>query len=83
MAHAQYPYHCENVEYGNFNVTSTVSSSGGRLALPDLNVFLTIPEGAIGRGYKQEVMLSVLQEDKHRPRLSGEFSLGNFTRGLA
>ncbi|XP_065201785.1 netrin receptor UNC5C isoform X2 [Planococcus citri] len=70
MAHSQYPYHCENVEYGNFSVSSNVSSSGGRLALPDLNVFLTIPEGAIGRGYKQEVMLSVLQEDKHRPRLS-------------
>lgn len=72
MVHAQYPYHCENVEYGNFTVLSTVSYAGGRLCLPDLNVFLTIPEGAIPRGYKQEVMLSVLQEDKHRPRLSGK-----------
>lgn len=51
-----------------------VSYSGARLCLPELNVYLTIPEGAIARGHRQEVTLSVLQEDKHRPRLSGEKS---------
>lgn len=73
MAHA-HSFHCENVEYGNFTASAVVSYSGARLCLSNLNVFLTIPEGALPRGHRQEVILSVLQEDKHRPRLSGELN---------
>uniref|UniRef100_A0A0K8TDJ2 Netrin receptor UNC5 n=1 Tax=Lygus hesperus TaxID=30085 RepID=A0A0K8TDJ2_LYGHE len=48
----------------------TMSTAGGRLALPDSGVSLTIPEGAIPRGQKEDIYIAVLRDDRHRPKLT-------------
>lgn len=73
-AHTHSCHHCDTMENCNFSASAVVSYAGARLSLPELNVYLTIPEGAVPRSHKQEITLSVLQEDRHRPRLSGKFA---------
>lgn len=51
-------------------VVATVTHAGARLTLNDLGVSLTIPEGALARGQKEEIFLCVLKDDKHRPKLA-------------
>lgn len=60
---------------GNFSAKMTVTSTGARLYLSDINVSLTIPEGAIAKGHKEDIFLAVLQDDRHRPKLSGTCSV--------
>ena len=48
----------------------SVTSSGTTLTLPDLGVSLTIPEGALDKGFTEEVFLAVMTEGRDRPRLS-------------
>ncbi|XP_045470245.1 netrin receptor UNC5B [Harmonia axyridis] len=55
----------------NGNYTSaTVGHSGAFLNLPESGVSLTVPEGAISRSRKQEIFLSILNEDCFRPKLA-------------
>lgn len=54
------------------SVTSgPVTFSGTRLSLPESGTSLTIPEGALPKGFKEQVYLAVLREDRHRPKLRG------------
>ncbi|KAK7604346.1 hypothetical protein V9T40_005532 [Parthenolecanium corni] len=69
-AHTHSCHHCDTMDSCNFSASAIVSYAGARLSLPELNVYLTIPEGAVPRSHKQEITLAVLQEDRHRPRLS-------------
>ncbi|XP_063918325.1 netrin receptor UNC5B isoform X3 [Zophobas morio] len=54
---------------GNYTST-TVTHSGAFLNLIDSGVSLIIPEGAISRTRKQELFLSILNEDCFRPKLA-------------
>ncbi|XP_074040553.1 unc-5 isoform X3 [Leptinotarsa decemlineata] len=55
----------------NGNYTSaTLSHVGGFLNLPESGVSLLIPEGALSRSRKQELFLSILNEDCFRPKLA-------------
>ncbi len=49
---------------------SSVGFAGSVVTLPDLGVTLTIPEGALDRGYTEEIFLAVMTEGRDRPRLS-------------
>ncbi|XP_073992816.1 unc-5 isoform X3 [Rhodnius prolixus] len=49
---------------------STMSCNGGRLSLPDSGISLTVPEGAIPRGHKEDIYIAVLRDDRHRPKLT-------------
>jgi leucine-rich repeat transmembrane protein FLRT len=51
-------------------VWSTVTSSGGRITLPDSGVSMTIPEGAVRQGQTVDIYLAVSRDDKDRPKLS-------------
>ena len=53
----------------------SVTSSGTTLTLPDLGVSLTIPEGALDKGFTEEVFLAVMTEGRDRPRLSDNQTL--------
>ena len=48
---------------------ASVTHQGAVLTLPDLGVTLTIPEGALEKGFTEEVFLAVLTEGRDRPRL--------------
>ncbi|PSN47953.1 Netrin receptor UNC5C, partial [Blattella germanica] len=50
--------------------SATVTSTGARLSLPESGITLSIPEGALSRGQREEVFVAVLREDRHRPKLS-------------
>lgn len=52
-----------------------VTFSGTRLSLPESGTSLTIPEGALPKGVKEQVYLAVLREDRHRPKLRGLWTL--------
>lgn len=54
---------------GNYT-SATVSHAGAYLNLPESAVSLLIPEGAISRSRKQDLFLSILNEDCFRPKLS-------------
>ena len=45
------------------------------MTLPDLGVTLTVPEGALDKGFTEEVFLAVLTEGRDRPRLSDNQTL--------
>ncbi|KAL1138574.1 hypothetical protein AAG570_008637 [Ranatra chinensis] len=49
---------------------ATMTCSGGRISLPESGVSLTVPEGAIPRGQKEDVYIAVLRDDRHRPKLT-------------
>ncbi|XP_046664973.1 netrin receptor UNC5C-like isoform X2 [Homalodisca vitripennis] len=49
--------------------TGAVTFAGTRLYLPESATSLTIPEGALPKGVKEQVYLAVLREDRHRPKL--------------
>uniref|UniRef100_A0A6P7H209 Netrin receptor UNC5 n=1 Tax=Diabrotica virgifera virgifera TaxID=50390 RepID=A0A6P7H209_DIAVI len=54
---------------GNYT-SSTLSSTGGFLNLAESAVSLLIPDGALSRTRKQELFLSILNEDCFRPKLA-------------
>nr|CAI5852408.1 unnamed protein product [Callosobruchus analis] len=54
---------------GNYT-SSTLSHCGGFLNLSDSGVSLLVPEGAVSRSRKQELFLSILNEDCFRPKLA-------------
>ncbi|XP_022901369.2 netrin receptor UNC5C isoform X2 [Onthophagus taurus] len=54
---------------GTYTV-ATVTSAGTHLNLPGNEISLLIPEGAVGRGRKSELFLSILNEDCFRPRVA-------------
>lgn len=47
----------------------SVSSSGARLALPAAGVALSIPEGAVSRGRREQIYVAVVKDDRYRSRL--------------
>lgn len=51
-----------------------ITSTGGRISLPESGVSLTVPEGAIPKGIKEHVYVAVLRDDRHRPKLTGKIS---------
>lgn len=55
-----------------------MSCNGGRLSLPDSGISLTVPEGAIPRGHKEDIYIAVLRDDRHRPKLTGIVRLDLF-----
>lgn len=54
---------------GNYTST-TVTHVGAFLNLLDSGVSLVVPEGAVSRSRKQELFLSILNEDCFRPKLA-------------
>ncbi|CAH2248388.1 netrin receptor UNC5B-like [Pararge aegeria] len=46
----------------------SVSGSGARLALPAANVALSIPEGALSRGRREQIYVAVVKDDRYRSR---------------
>ncbi|XP_045524573.1 netrin receptor UNC5B-like isoform X1 [Pieris brassicae] len=46
----------------------SVSSSGARLSLP-AGVAISIPEGALGRGRREQIYVAVVKDDRYRARL--------------
>ena len=46
-----------------------MTSSGARITLPESNISLTVPEGAIGPGQTQDVFISVIHDTKSFPDL--------------
>ncbi|XP_014284948.1 netrin receptor UNC5B isoform X2 [Halyomorpha halys] len=48
----------------------SMGTNGGRLSLPDSGISLTIPEGALARGRKEDIYVAVLRDDRHRPKLT-------------
>ncbi|XP_050302029.1 netrin receptor UNC5B isoform X2 [Anthonomus grandis grandis] len=54
---------------GNYT-SATVTANGAFLNLPESGVNLLVPEGAISRSRKQEIFLSILNEDCFRPKLA-------------
>lgn len=54
---------------GNYT-SATVTHSGAFLNLLESGVSLVVPEGAISRSKKQELFLSILNEDCFRPKLA-------------
>lgn len=53
--------------------SSLTSCGGGRISLLESGASLTVPEGAIPKGTKEQVYVTVLRDDRHRPKLSGTF----------
>lgn len=51
--------------------TGPVTFAGTRLNLPECGTSLSIPEGALPKGVKEQIYLAVLREDRHRPKLRG------------
>ena len=49
---------------------ATVTHAGKSISLGDLGITLSIPEGALDKGYTEEVFLAVMTEGRDRPRLS-------------
>ncbi|GBP72053.1 Netrin receptor UNC5B [Eumeta japonica] len=47
----------------------SVSAGGARLALPAAGVALSVPEGALGRGRREQMYVAVVRDDRYRPRL--------------
>lgn len=47
----------------------SVSSGGARLALPASGVALSVPEGALSRGRREQIYVAVVKDDRYRPRL--------------
>ncbi|CAG9560766.1 unnamed protein product [Danaus chrysippus] len=47
----------------------SVSNSGARLALPAAGVALSIPEGAVSRGRREQIYVAVVKDDRYRSRL--------------
>lgn len=54
---------------GNYT-SSALAHAGGFLNLPESGVGLLVPEGALSRSRKQELFLSILNEDCFRPKLA-------------
>lgn len=54
---------------GNYT-SSALTHTGGFLNLSESGVSLLVPEGAISRSRKQELFLSILNEDCFRPKLA-------------
>ncbi|KAL1514116.1 hypothetical protein ABEB36_003430 [Hypothenemus hampei] len=54
---------------GNYT-SATVTYNGTVLNLSESGVSLTVPEGAVSRSRKQELFLSILNEDCFRPKLA-------------
>lgn len=54
---------------GNYT-SATVTHSGAYLNLPESCVSLLIPDGALSRARKQDLFLSILNEDCFRPKLA-------------
>ncbi|XP_017780266.1 PREDICTED: netrin receptor UNC5C isoform X2 [Nicrophorus vespilloides] len=54
---------------GNYT-SATVTHIGAYLNLPESSVSLVIPDGAVSRSKKQELFLSILNEDCFRPKLA-------------
>ncbi len=46
------------------------SHAGSRLSLSEWGIGLLIPEGALDRGYTEEVFLAVMREGRDRPTLA-------------
>ena len=49
---------------------SEVSHCGKTMGMPELGVHMVIPEGALDKGYTEEIFLAVMTDDRDRPRLS-------------
>lgn len=47
----------------------SVSSGGARLALPAAGVALSVAEGALARGRREQIYVAVVKDDRYRPRL--------------
>lgn len=58
--------------------TGPVTFAGTRLSLLECGASLTIPEGALPKGIKEQVYLVVLRDDRHRPKLRGQFHICDF-----
>lgn len=58
--------------------SSVITSAGGRISLPESGVFLSVPEGALPKGSKEQIYLAVLRDDRHRPKLAGKILKFNF-----
>ena len=54
---------------------SEVSHSGKSMGMPELGVHMVIPEGALDKGYTEEIFLAVMTDDRDRPRLSDNQTL--------
>ncbi|XP_060519034.1 netrin receptor UNC5C isoform X2 [Cylas formicarius] len=54
---------------GNYT-SAAVTHAGAFLNLPESGVNLLVPEGAVSRSRKQELFLSILNEDCFRPKLA-------------
>ncbi|XP_066155178.1 netrin receptor UNC5B-like isoform X1 [Euwallacea fornicatus] len=54
---------------GNYT-SATVTNTGAFLNLAESGVNLLVPEGAVSRSRKQEIFLSILNEDCFRPKLA-------------
>ena len=52
-----------------------VSHCGKSIGMPELGVHMIIPEGALDKGYTEEVFLAVMTEGRDRPRLCGNQTL--------
>ncbi|KAK9753177.1 UPA domain [Popillia japonica] len=63
------PYAVTPTTSGNYT-SASVTHIGGHLNLPESGVGLLVPEGAVGRSRKQELFLSILNEDCFRPKLA-------------
>ncbi|GLH00563.1 Netrin receptor unc-5 [Gryllus bimaculatus] len=48
---------------------ASVGPAGARLCLPEAGVALTVPEGAVARGQREQLFVAVLRDDAHRPKL--------------
>lgn len=51
--------------------SATVTSAGARLSILESGISLSVPEGALARGQREDAFVAVLREDRHRPKLSG------------
>lgn len=49
---------------------ATLTHAGGRISLPYSGIYITIPEGAILKGCREEMFLAVLREDNDRLKLA-------------
>lgn len=47
----------------------SVTSAGMRLSLAAAGVALTVPEGALSRGRREQMYMAVVKDDRYRPRL--------------
>uniref|UniRef100_A0A1B6BY64 Netrin receptor UNC5 n=1 Tax=Clastoptera arizonana TaxID=38151 RepID=A0A1B6BY64_9HEMI len=51
-------------------ISTVLTNAGARISLPDSGVSLTVPEGALPRGIKENIYMAVLRDDRHRPKLT-------------